>query len=292
MAEESEKPPEKFTLSELALKLDSSLAGEGRLTDEACATVLWKHVGSDFDAGIRIVAGKLCVNPDDLTNVLADRAVLEAGAKHVHWIKRLWRWLKNHWPEFTLLTLAALAALLAVRATGALASLSPLLKPRSSSAVKAASGLPPFHVIRPEDLKQEEVAGRPEAGTFNSPEDVVGRYTLQALNANAALLEGQLSGVRLKPEELAERHLLSLPVKAGALSAAVAPPARVSLLLSPGQGAEKTPAPFLIGDVIVLAVERQGNSPSVVVAVPAGTNMAEVSARLGTSDVYVAQPAR
>jgi hypothetical protein len=88
--------------------------------------------------------------------------------------------------------------------------------------------------------------------------------------------------------------VISVPVKAGAISPTLSPPDRVRLLFSPRRNNETNNNPnadlnvTTIDDVIVLSVNRQGDSSSIVVALKA--DIVEVAKLLSTSDVIVSQP--
>ncbi|HEX8149847.1 MAG TPA: SAF domain-containing protein [Pyrinomonadaceae bacterium] len=160
---------------------------------------------------------------------------------------------------------------------------SPLLS--EQVVVKAAGGLPAFHVICPEDVEVKKAAQ--ESDSFREAADVLGRYLLEAAPAGTTLRGGQLSAARLSPGELQDRHLVSLPVKAGNVSPGLTPGGRITLLFSARAGGAQPPAP--VEDVILLAANPGGETVTLVVAVRWKEWAAAVRS-VGLTEVFVSQP--
>jgi hypothetical protein len=265
-----------------------------------CVDDLWESIGPKFVDGIARLETQTGVNKELLIQVLAEGACEPELATGEHWprfkawlqarwpiLAGKWLWSKipalAYWPELlALLILIVLAALLLTHAVWK----------RDTVMVKTETGLPAFHVINDNDLEVKRAINIP--GSLSSKSDAVGHYLLQQLPKGARLYDNQISKAQLSDEDAAHRHVLSVPVKAGAISPTLSPPDRVRLLFSPRRDNETNTNPsaapdvISIDDVIVLAVNRQGESSSIVVALKA--DLAEVARLLSTSDVIVSQP--
>jgi hypothetical protein len=266
----------------------------------ACVDDLWESIGPKFVAGIARLETRTAITKELLIQILAEGASepeLATGAgwtklkawSPVRWLIKAERWLWStipapaYWPELlALLILIVLAALLLNHAAWK----------RETVIVKTETGLPAFHVLNEDDLEVKQEINIP--GSLTSKSDAVGHYLLQQLPQGARLYGNQISTVKLSDEDSANRHVLSVPVKAGAISPTLSPPDRVCLLFSPRRNNETNNIPAAplnvtgIDDVIILSVSRQGDSSSIVVALRA--DLAEVAKLLSTSDVMVSQP--
>lgn len=157
--------------------------------------------------------------------------------------------------------------------------------------VRPTAGLAPYQVIGPEDLR-ETVMPR-ETAAVTSVDAALGRYTLRSVPHGAPLHSGDISGVRVSEADLRGKRILSVPVRAGTISAGVVHGARVSLLLSPranGLPYATPPAAARSFDAMVLSVVPQGAAASLVVAVDQD-DLQTILPLLGTSEVFVSQRA-
>lgn len=266
-----------------------------------CVDDLWESIGPKFMAGITRLETQTGVTKEQLIEVLAEGAQQAPElAPGEHWTKfkawspirwfilkgmRLWSKVPTlaYWPELlAVLILIVLASLL----------LSHAVLKRDTVMVKTETGLPAFHVINEDDLEIKQAINIP--GSLTSKSSVVGHYLLQQLPKGARLYSSQISNVQISNGDAANRQVLSVPIKAGAISPTLSPLDRVCLHFSPRRDNETGSNPtadlnvFSIDDVIILSVNRQGDSSSIVVALKA--DLVEVAKLLSTSDVIVSQP--
>jgi hypothetical protein len=237
-----------------------------RLRDNGIATLddLWARVGEDFNEGIVQVANNAKIEPQRLIDLLADQGVREARQGDDSWLKR-------HWFDVVLIMGLVFLVGSVLRVLIAFEWLPPRLWSRDPVVVSAATELPAFHIIGPNDVMVRTPA-EPEA--VAALEDVVGRYPLQAIPVGTVLRADQLSTVRLPLADMADRQLLTVPVGAGALSQMVMPGDHVSLLFSPRDPSEtESPPPI---DVIVWAVDRRDDAPSSIVVAMTPKDLAAV----------------
>lgn len=263
---------------------------------------LWESIGPKFSVGITRLGTETGITKEQLIEVLAEGAQEPETAPGEYWTRfKAWRpvrsfallwmslWSKvpapAFWPELVaLLILCVLVGLLLAHAVWKI----------DTVMVKTETGLPAFHVIKEDDLEVKQAINIP--GSLTSKSSAVGHYLLQQLPKGARLYDKQISKAKLSDEDSANRHVLSVPVKAGAIIPTLSPLDRVRLLFSPrhtneaNDNAGAVPNVTSIDDVIVLSVNRQGDSSSIVVALRA--DLAEVAKLLSTSDVLVAQPMR
>lgn len=149
--------------------------------------------------------------------------------------------------------------------------------------------LKPFQVITEADLGEEK-APAIGAEQFVSPEEVVGRYSLQPVAANTVLQRNQLSQVALEAQALDGRQILSLPVARGAYSAAATPGSRVTLLFSPREASDRPQDVMMVEDAIILqAVPGENGAMTFVFAVH--VDLARLASLLGSTELFVVQAA-
>ncbi|MDQ3917699.1 MAG: SAF domain-containing protein [Acidobacteriota bacterium] len=164
-------------------------------------------------------------------------------------------------------------------------NLSPSLNLSEQIVVKAAGGLPAFHVISPEDVEVKQAPQ--ESDSFQKAEDIVGHYLLEAAPPNSTLRRGQLSAACLSADDLKDRYLVSLPVKAGNVSPGLTPGGRITLLFSAREGGAQPPPP--VDDVILLAANQSVETVTLVVGVRWEVWPAVIK-QVGLTDVFVSQP--
>jgi hypothetical protein len=270
---------------------------------------LWEEIGTDFPTGIAKLVNATGVPKAVLIEILAD-ASKEIEPEQRWWLRltawvarrkvasvvagwwnkpRPWarQWYRTpfarHWPEFV--GLAIILTLLLLLITGA-------LRGRNTVLIVPETGLPAFHVISKDDIKVLPMIYVP--GSLSSNEEAIGHYLLQQVPGGSRLYGNQLSKMKLSDEDASGRQVLSLPLKASFVSTKLSPLDRVSLLFSPREidqksaVGDKEEGALRVDDVIVLAVNRQGDAASVVVAMRA--DMQKVAASLGNSDIIIFQP--
>lgn len=240
---------------------------------------LWFKVGPKSD-GVEKLAGDVGLTKDQLVEILVECA-REQEARSGRWYSRFWLWLRFYWPEALGLAIAlVLVSLLAYNAVQL-----------QDTVVLGDKELPALHAIGAGDVK---VAKRFKTyNSFRSERDVMGRYLLQPAKPGQILLSGQLAAAPASGAKPDARRLLSVPVKAGAIVSTLGPGSRARLLFSPRQRDAKAAAPALgdtsLEDVVVLAVNRQGDASSVLVAVKDDDELAKAASLLASSEVFVSQ---
>jgi hypothetical protein len=238
-----------------------------------CVDDLWESIGTKFANGISSLSTQTSVDKELLIQILAEGAYEPELVPDENRAK-----LKSYWPELLgAIILTLLAALLLSHAA------------LRVDTVMVKTQLPAFHVIKEEDLEVKQTINIP--GSLTSPSSVVGHYLLQQVPKGARLYANQISKVSV--EDAAERQVLSVPIKAGGISPTLSPPDRVRLLFSPRRNETNNNTNAAanvtsIDDVIVLSINRQGDSSSIVVALKG--DPVEVSKLLSTSEVIIAQP--
>jgi hypothetical protein len=144
--------------------------------------------------------------------------------------------------------------------------------------VARPSGLLPFHVIVPTDLR---LAGH-EKNPGDSVRDFIGRYSMEYIaQGDSVTLKRLNSGPRVNTE-LNNRSLVRLKVQATALFSGMKPPFKATLVAAPherGAGA-------LILDVFVLDLQKEGDGLSTVLAIPS-TDESILAGFIGRSDFFL-----
>lgn len=275
---------------------------------------LWRRVGTNRWTGIGQVAAAKGLSEARLRELLVAQATHEADVP-----KRWPAWLRRHVSGLVMMPLLLLAALVPLLTRAYAPPPFGQNAPLSRHVVVSASeGLDAFHLVGSDDVDVRDGPARPR--TIASPEAVAGRYTLARLASGAAVTRDRLSApcpprAGLSPttvapaagtpagapsttsgtqapaaETVEDRRILTVPVKPAAL-ASVEPGACASLVLSPRENDGS--ASRILDNVTVLAVNRQAEASSIVVALaltPAERD--ELARLLGSADVFVVQPTR
>lgn len=192
---------------------------------------------------------------------------------------RLWRSRKKHWPD-------ALAAALVLLLSTAVVMRARAIGKGDAQYVAARQGinLPVFHQLSADDLEMKSAPGL--KGSFNSFEQVRGRYTLAAIPARAVLQANQLLSAQLS-NRMKGRRVLTVALKPTAYSATLAIPCEAVMILSPRAPDAKIaePVPF---DVIVLSIDTVGDGKSATIAL-AEDKFAIAAPLLASHDVFLSQ---
>lgn len=158
--------------------------------------------------------------------------------------------------------------------------------------VVAANMLSPYQVIRCEDLEKTRLeSGKvPPTGVFSDRNDLVGRFPLKKVSQSDYLLQDQVSTVKLVPDELHGRKIISLLLEKGSFSSAATPGQSVVVIFSPRPELEKSIKPLQIEDALILAVNSLGDNTEFVFAVKHlyQNRLAKV---LGSTRVFLLQEA-
>jgi hypothetical protein len=240
-----------------------------KLKDNDVITVadLWEAIGSDFPDGIKNVAKLTGVEEAKLREVLKQEAV----APQAKFVGRYWR-------ELLAVVIGAILLFLLIRNA---------VRRHDTLVVIAPSGLSAFHVIQTGDVQPAKMFSVHDS--FTAENQVIGRYLLQPVSTGAVLLNSQLGPPELK-EQLNGRQVVTMPIKSAAISSTVRPASRVRLLFSPRNPDDsKTITDLIIDDVIVLAVNRQGDSSSITVALKNKDDLAKTLLLLSTSDILISE---
>ena len=257
-----------------------------RLREQGIVTLedLWSCVSRDPKTGITQVADKTKVSRELLVGLLAVESVGRARRRGAaptavpHSLEYLRQRVENLIIALTL-TLNVAVALVLVWMGLSLGNIY-----RKQVVVKNPDGLAAFRAIKADDLEVKSTLFT-EAKTFGDVNAVVGRYPLKALPSHSTVRESQLLPAHLG-KDFEGRRLVSLPLKTGSLPITVPPYAVVTLLLFPRSPADKTSPPVILENTMLLRVDRQGDSNSILVALSAEGFEAAKSV-LGISDVVV-----
>jgi hypothetical protein len=231
---------------------------------------LWREVGTDFDAGLLQVSQKTGAQREDLVAILAEGARPKEG--------RI-----NKLEVFAGLALLALFFAFAWRL---FLVWSPSAAPAAQ--VVAARDLPAFHVIQDGDVNWP--ADPTQIRGFRSVDDVLGHYLLQPLESGQALEKDQVSSARPSASDMAGRTIISIPLKPEVLNPNTAQGSPATLLLSPRDVDQSGRAVSVEIDVIVLKIDELEDQVVLTLAIEEGSQD-ELGAMLGTSDIFILQPA-
>jgi len=257
-----------------------------RLGENGIVTLddLWSCVSHDPDGGIKQVAHKTNVSHELLSGLLAveslGRARRRGSAPAVvpHSFDHLMQRVGNLFIALTLLLIVAVASALLWRGV----SVGGMF--RQQVVVKNSAGLAAFRAIAADDIEIKSTLFA-EAKTFNDLNAVVGRYPRTALPTGSTVRDSQLLPAHLG-KELTGRRLVSLPVRPGSLPVTPPPLATVTILFFPRPHGDKTSPPISVHNAMLLRVDRQGDSVSILVALSAEEFEAAKSV-LGISDVII-----
>jgi hypothetical protein len=289
--EQPESPPPYKTITDFNEAIDSLEQQHYIFVEE-----LWEKIGSKFSEGIKQLSKETGVSYEALIQILADGNI-NSGAETTGRRAKSKDWLlgrhpssltfSDEWKKLRFRVRQYLPEVLAAIIIGTLLALLVLHAFRPRDAVFVKSNLPAFHVITDQDVETGLAIVVP--GAFASKEEVKGRYLLQQVTQGDRLYATQMSKLKLSDKEVTGRQILTLPVKTGVVSQTLAPLDHVNLYFSPRQIDKNNAGEvFSVEDVIVLAINRQGEASSLVVAIRA--DMSKVAALLGTYDLLISQP--
>lgn len=225
---------------------------------------LWCEIGKgESHGGLAAVVAATGADRPALIRGLTDRAVHRGEEKGKSWPRR-------HALDLLLIACAVVLAWLVWRAV-----------PRASAVAIAERDL-----AAGERLGAAEVAGAP-AGSLSD------RRTLRPIPEGSYILPEWLEEVSplVKEEALLGRSRVTFRVSAADVEELSDLPALVSLVISSKGGNGKPPATLWLRNVPIVAVEQDGDAPSIAAAL----NDAEIQALrplLPEDRVYVAQPIR
>ena len=245
---------------------------------------LWAEIGSDFTTGINQVAAATQIDEAQLREIIRQEAVAYKPRSNGRWHRFLF-FVGRYWRELLALIIALVLLSLLVRN---------VVRRRDTLVVTAANGLPAFHVIRADDVQPAKMFRVEDS--FAVENDVIGRYLLQPVSPGAALLNSQV-GPKSLTGHLDGRQVLTIPIKGSAISSTVRPASRVRLLFSPRnqdvccQNVSKTGKPddLVLNDVIVLSINRQGDSSAITVALKSAEDLTKALLLLSTSDIFISE---
>ena len=190
---------------------------------------------------------------------------------------RVWYNWRQHWPDATVFIVAPLVLL-------ALGWRAQSINNRNANYVVQSTALPAFHRIA-DNLELRHVPNA--AGAFTSPAEVQGRYALVNVPAGATLFPSQVLSAELSGQ-MADRRVVSVPVKEGAYVSTMKAPSEALMVLSARKDEVRSWARF---EVIVLKLDQGAGGAVATVAVKKD-DFDRASALLGSHEVFLAQPAR
>jgi hypothetical protein len=192
--------------------------------------------------------------------------------------RRLWYNRRRHWPDaLVLLILPLLLVFLALRAQS--------INNRSVPYVTVPQGVAIAAFTKPTD--NLALTNVPYAkGAFTSIDQVRGRYALVNLPAGSTLSSDQLLSSDLSTK-MANRSILSVPIRTGGYVSTMKAPCEAIMVLSPRKedGNGFSGASF---SVIVLRIDGTGEATSATVAIQKD-DVDKASALLASHDVFLAQ---
>ncbi len=243
-------------------------------------TSLWSQIGKDFNNGIDDVAKLTNISPKRLLDLLVRQTEKDKKLTEDFWLKR------HSLDVGIFLGLCILIAFIFQAPKSCVSRRTSLAF--GQMVVCGGTELLAYHVIRAGDVTVMEATMQPE--TFAITEDVIGRYPLESIQPGQPLRKNQLSKVRLAELEVKDRYLVSLSVKAGAVSPSVEQGSHISLLLSMRSSDNKPIRDSLIlKDAIVLSLEQKGDVILAVVAIPQ-QEAKKVVPMIPKSDVFLMKP--
>ena len=218
-----------------------------------------------------------------LLEILKQEAVAGEARSNSSWHRFVF-FVGRYWREVLALVIAVVLLSLLVRN---------VVRRRDTLVVTAANGLPAFHVIRADDVQPAKMFRVDDSLTVEN--DAIGRYLVQPVSPGAVLLNSQLGPAHLKGR-LNGRQVLTIPIKAAAISSTIRSGSTVRVLFSPRmqdvihQDVPTTGTPdLIIGDVIVLAINLQGDSSAITVAFKTADDLTKALLLLSTSDVLISE---
>lgn len=217
------------------------------------------------------------VRPDD------DAAVCEGkAAEAIKSARRITsRSIINHLPDLVI----ALALLLACAGIVRKGFYARPLGSVDIVRVAAPQGIPPFRVIRKEDV-QVGRATVPAAPV--SIGDVTGRYAIEYLARNQTVDLSKLSSASIPATDLQGLTLLQVAFDSNANLLNLRPPMRITLVAS--SPPQTTPQGIVVEDVYLLQVRPQADRMTAVVGMTA-ENLAKLAPFLGRGSFVPALPA-
>jgi hypothetical protein len=198
---------------------------------------------------------------------------------------RLWYNWRRHWADAILIVVVPVLLIsLSLRVESARSSRI------QSVAVKSSAQLRPFQRISDE----VEMASMPPSNIgFRSIDQVRGRYALVALPGGAPVLSNQILNAELS-DKIANRAIVSIPLKAGIYPSELSPPFDAVLILSPRKTGSRGTTNSLGKhqfDVLLLGIDKPGQSPTATVAIT-NEDLDKVAALLGSHDAYISRVIR
>jgi hypothetical protein len=251
-----------------------------KLTNEGITTVTlwWEAVG---ESGFQELETEVGIPADRMIELLANEAIREDNGEAGTEAEQGWAHLKRNWLVIMLGFLIALAAVVILRA---------LASP--GTVVMATSPLGPLDAIEPGDVATKETVVLP--GNITTVEDVLGRYTLEAIPQDSTLHDSQVTSFSISdvpPSVMADRRIISLPIQALSLPAETRV-IRAALLFAPHSQDAVSKAvtdSLILEDVIILATDQTDEGSWIVAAIKTGS-LEAVARHLGVSDVYILRP--
>lgn len=240
---------------------------------------LWARVGANYKDGLDQLDQQVGIKQERLIELLSKQGLLETDPSDTAWIRR--HAFGLYWIG-GVVVLALLLLGIRIALTEAIAQAYPPVVP---VVAVGSHSLPAFHVITAKDVDIKLV---PQVtGSFTTTNDVVGRYTLQALKPGMVLIGGHVTAACSGQIGGSPTERLSLPVNPATLRSVV-PGSCVSLLLSPRQPGALGIGTIELSGVPVLAVDEHKEAVIMTIAVT-GQGRDIIAPWLATSELFVLQ---
>ena len=148
--------------------------------------------------------------------------------------------------------------------------------------VKAEQGIPSFYKIKAEDLEISRPVSEEKAQELKSR--LVGKYSSQKISQGEFLSVNLLLSQEFS-EKLANRIILTIPIKTDALNSTIQAKMKIDLLFA-NKG--DTGNSVIVQDVILLKLETKPETTSLVIAVSL-EQLEVIKGKLGNFEVFVVQ---
>lgn len=270
-----------------SLDVEALARGGVRTVDD-----LWACISRRVDEGVSTVAGKTNINRSVLlafliSDALDDprRSYKPKPKENLFWLipkwlgaqaQRLWGTRRTRWPDLLLVALPLLIIGLGLRGQ----SLNRSVVQRV--AVDSGVTLPAFACIDTGKLTTRAVLNEP--GSFATVDELKERYPLRDLAPGELVKDEHLVPVGLS-KSLAQRRLLSLPIKNSSSIESAQPMDRVKLIFAPR---DKDQSGVVIDDVIFLSAKKEGDATFARVAI-SELEVSRIEGLLGTCDLFISQ---
>jgi hypothetical protein len=237
---------------------------------------LWMQVGNDFNSGITKGSQQAKVGENLVTALLIAESLDQLRVKYA-WLSSFRNYhrgaLRRTKTFLLLIPIAVIVYVSYVLLSG--------IKLPQQIVVAAPHGIPAYRLVGKEDVALRSALFQSPT-TFGDPAMAIGNYTLTNLSPGATVLANQVLPAALS-SEIKGGYIISVPIKANSLEMIPKVGTHVSLFLASPQPDNKI-SPSLLIDVVLLGVERNGDSSTLVIAVH---DLEKIDALMHASSIVV-----